>query len=458
MPSLERNTPHRRAARLRGTFLLGVLLAALVPAAADCGGDDDDGVGPGGGFNCADEFGARCSTPCTNDPACGAGLFCSNGACTAQCSGDRGCGGGQSCSTQGRCVGVGTGGSGGAGGSGLPPNMGSGGAGGGVSGAGGSGNCPDVTAKFTQIIPAVMLVIDRSASMNCYGTDEAEIQPDCPTHTNPNDAQSRWQLLKGPLLNVTRNLEKSVIFGATFYTTGGQCAVELNAEKFRIENADEFKALYDSLQPEGNTPTSQAIEAATATTNSPASELPPNTPKFMILATDGSPNCAAQGEDAQDEAVGAIGAAFASGVPTFVVAIGALFEGDSQIEQERRARFQEMADAGAGKAEAPIYFASDSTKLEAALTGIINGVRPCSFDLDVALDNPEADGPKGVVTIGTSPIPFNDPNGWQLTDNNTITFVGTACTSIQNGATDVKASFPCGVETTPVPPPPPPPR
>jgi hypothetical protein len=449
-------------------FLWGAALLAIAPLVADCGGggDDDDDNNTGARLDpCSTVYQAQCGVTCSDAAPCATGLFCSNGACTAQCTSEGGCSSGQVCTVNGRCI-SNSGGS--AGGPPIGPGLsgsGGGGSGGsaGVSGAGGGGDCPDVKVAFQPVNPAVMVVVDRSASMKCHIDREAELYPqgDCPKSDSENDAESRWRSLKEPLLQVMEELQGDVIFGATFYTTGNQCSLDVDGVPFRIENFDEIKAQYDSLTPEGSTPTDGAIRAATTAMNAADSGLPADTPKFIILASDGSPNCATGGGDAQNATVAAVGDAYDSGIQTFVVAIGQLFS----AVPEKEARFQDIANAGVGlgkpggaTAEPELYLASDREVLANDLRSIINGVRPCSFDLDVALTNPELDGPKGVVTIDNQPVPFNDPNGWRLADNNTVEFVGTACASIQNGSTNVQASFPCGVETTPAPPRPPPPR
>jgi von Willebrand factor type A domain len=469
MPSLERTTSAGRAQRLRGTFFLGALVAALVPSAVDCGGGsgDDDDNGSGSGFNCVDAFGTRCGSTCASDTACGEGLFCSNGACTAQCNAASGCGADRVCSVQGRCVPSGTNGASGAGGSGLPGTGGTGGgggSGGGTSGSAGGGNCPDVSVQFRPIVPAIMLVADRSASMRCPIDDDAEVIGQCgsPSSAGPG---SRWVTFRDGLLPFIQQQQENALFGVTFYPNGDGCGIApVPAVPLLVGAHEEISVAYNSgaNEPSGQslTPTGSGVDAAVAEIN--ATELPPNTPKFIILASDGSPLCG-QGTEAAQEAAAltAVGDAFDSGIRTFVIAIGELFNAN----EDKEAQFREMADAGVGfgkpggSAErGPLYFVDDPATLENALKSIINGVRPCSFDLDVALTNPQVDGPKGVVSIDNNPVTFNDPNGWRLADNDTIEFVGAACTSIQNGSTDVKASFPCGVETTPVPLPPPPPR
>ncbi len=447
----------RPLGRYRGLFLWAVALAALAPLVADCGGgggdDDDSGVRPGSN-PCDSVYQGKCGATCATDDACPAGLFCGNGACTAQCSSEGGCASGQSCSVKGRCVGQGTGGTG----PGGPPiTQGSGGAGGGASGAGGGGTCAEVAAKFQPIIPAVMIVVDRSASMECPIDSPADVIDECGNQADPNSPGSRWQTFKGPLLELVQEQQEKVIFGITFYPEGNNCGVEASSTvTLRAGASDEIVAKYNLEVPGGSTPTGAAIDSA-ANQIRAVTDLPPGTPRFILLASDGSPRCGQGSENAQQTAARqAIEGAFGDGIRTFVLAIGALF--DEDVAPDKLAQFQQLANAGAGVAagqpDAPLFLASNGAALTAELTKIINGVRPCSFDLDKALADPTVDGPRGTVTIDGQQVDFDGTNGWQLTDADTVQFFGTACTAVQS-STDVKAVFPCGVATDPAPPPPP---
>jgi hypothetical protein len=474
--SLTSHAAPRTARRLRGMFLWGALLAALVPFSVDCGGgdDDDNGAGPGTDV-CSTVYQGQCGVTCSEAAPCASGLFCSNGACTAQCTAATGCGDGLVCSPNGRCVSPGAGGTGGTGGGGLPVGGSSGSGGGGVSGSstgGAGGVCAQVSANFQPVIPAVMLVADRSASMSCPINNAAEtVDGNNKCAGVPADADSptsRWRTFKDSLLPFIEQKQEEVIFGVTFYPRAdntcnaeGQSTVTLRAGAF-----DEIESAYNSKEPGGQTPTGAGLSSAINQIKA-VTDLPPGTPKFIILASDGSPHCGNDSSgDAQQQAaaVGAVGAAFDEGIRTFVIAIGELFTANPA----KAAQFQALADAGFGRGKpgglpqdqaGPLYPVTDTDELNDALTTIINSVRPCSFSLDVALQNPAVDGPRGTVTIDGQNVPFNTADGWKLVGNDSIEFGGAACTQIRGpGSRDVKASFPCDVQTTTPPPRPPPPR
>jgi hypothetical protein len=428
----EQKTPRAAPGGLRLSLLRLIAMVGAGLVIAHCGGGDDDD-GPGGAFNCADQFGARCGTPCTNDPACGTGLFCSNGACTAQCSGDQGCGGGQSCSTQGRCVGGGTGGAGGGGGSGG--SLGVMGSGGGGGNGGQGGQCAGVKVQFTPIIPTVVLLVDQSSSM----TDNP-LDPDNP------GAGNRWDALKEALLadtGVLKSLQGTVNFGFVTYSWSGKsedaCPQTPISVAPTLNNFAAIDAKYSGADTINNTPTGESI---TKVHNEILKAAP--SPKYLILATDGDPDtCAAPDSNGSDPpkqlSLEAVTKAFADdAITTYVIGV-------SRASVERN-HLRQLALAGQGKAldlpDELFFEVGTQAELATALSSIVIGARSCVFDLDANI-TPEA-APKGMVTIDGGPVTLDSPDGWQLNDNNTIEFVGASCQKIKDGATEVQASFPCG--------------
>ncbi len=107
-----------------------------------------------------------------------------------------------------------------------------------------------------------------------------------------------------------------------------------------------------------------------------------------------------------------------------------------------------MANAGAGlpiggPTDAPYYVANDPGELAAAFGGIIHGVRSCTFLLDGVVA--EADWGRGDVRLDGTALPYNDPNGWTLTDGSTLVLQGSACTTFLEAAAPVlSAVWPCG--------------
>lgn len=82
--------------------LRSLLLVAGAGLALACGGEQLPGSMP-----CeSDAPPAMCGETCTDNAACGDGLYCSGGECTAECrymGREGGCPGGETCSVDGQC-------------------------------------------------------------------------------------------------------------------------------------------------------------------------------------------------------------------------------------------------------------------------------------------------------------------------------------------------------------------
>ena len=98
----------------------------------------------------------------------------------------------------------------------------------------------------------------------------------------------------------------------------------------------------------GNTPTRNAENGAAAY----LSRLTDSSPRFILLATDGLPTCLATDTPGSDDSAGAtasVGAARASGFPTFVVGISTRGTADPTLSA--------MANAGGlPRAGTPSYY------------------------------------------------------------------------------------------------------
>jgi hypothetical protein len=95
------------------------------------------------------------------------------------------------------------------------------------------------------------------------------------------------------------------------------------------------------------------------------------------------------------------------------------------------------ADAG----KATFYAAKTPDELRTALSGLLNGVVSCTFDMNATVTgNPAA----GTVLLGSQRLSYGDPNGWTLESNKfQVTLTGTACDGIKAGLAKLAISFPC---------------
>ena len=395
---------------------------------------------------------------CATSSDCAPGTHCGpESTCMAECGAGKACAAGLLCSTaDGRCLpgsvpqGGGTGiPTGQAANPGIPTN---------TSGAGGAGGgCAFSQAKFEQQTPNVMLVVDRSKSME----DEF-------------GADSRWNTVRTALINPTDGfvtaLETQIRFGLTMYTgpimngggtppggggmmpsggsggggagTGGQASTAcpiLVEVPIALNNYAQLSSVYQMTEPLGNTPTGESVAQIWPRIQALDPVLFPG-PRVMVLATDGEPNSCGNTTNQQrgrQLSEDAIEAAYEAGIPTFVISVG-----DDVGEDHLR----RIANLGQGfpvnDMNERFYPASDPSQLAEAFETIINGIRACVFDLNGTVNVGSAS--QGRVTLDGATLTYMDPNGWHLNGNGQVVVDGAACQSIQSGAQGIDIWFPCG--------------
>jgi hypothetical protein len=348
-------------------------------------------------------------------------------------------------------VGSGTGGSGGGLGSGGSGGNAATGTGGGTSTTGAGGDVGPATDAGTpncglqQFQPTpknadILLVLDRSASMQ--------------DPINSSSSTSKWTVVVPTLNNVVDNTDTSVLWGMKSFPegSGSECTAGSVTSNIDVEvaatDASAVTAAITATTPDGNgTPTGDAINAAVAYLKT----LSDTNPKYILLATDGEPSCAAipSSENttaARPYAVTAVTNAKTAGFPTFVIGIGTTASDTTTLNQLADAGGE--VPAGATNPLSPhFYLASDMTTLTAALGSITGQISSCLFPLKTA---PPVlnDGTKVGVYVGTgmTRIPYDATNGWTYTDtsDSTVEVNGSWCNMIQAaGAGAVQIIFGC---------------
>jgi len=403
------------------------------------------------------------------------------------CTSSQTCNPGQICSPQGMCTDVVVGAGGGSGGAGTQPPPGTGignttnipttpqGGGGGVG-----GGCASANVMFKQETPNVMLVVDRSLSME-----------------DPFGTENRWDTLRNaltdPAMGLVATLETQVRFGLTMYTgpafnmggpggpggpgvpggggrtgiggrtggggfgglgaggttggsppaaTGGMasntCPVLVEVP-IALNNYMPIQTVYAANEPLGATPTGESIAAIWPKIQA----LDPVTfpgPRVMVLATDGEPNMCSNINNMMEgrrQSEMAIQAAYEAGIPTFVISVG---DDVGEDHLRRIANIGQGFPANDGMDR--FYPANDPSQLADAFETIISGVRACVFDLNGNVNLNAAT--MGRVTIDGMNLTYMDPNGWHLNGQGQVVVDGAACQQIQQGATGVDIWFPCG--------------
>ncbi len=320
---------------------------------------------------------------------------------------------------------------------------------GGNTGTGGVGNvtgsldanCGIKTQSAKMIPPDIMLVMDRSLSMT---NDVADKQCAGGTGTNGNcGANSKWQLTIPALSQVITNTDATVNWGM-FYLGDepAQCGVATApVVPIAAMNAATITASLTGnlFNGQTGTPTRRAIQGAV----SHLTGLADQNPKFILLATDGQPNCATATTLNTDDSAGtqqAVADALAAGIPTFVVGIG---------NTGAVATLNQVAIAG-GRPQtggaSSYYQVNDAAALSAALGTIVGQAASCTFNIGPPPDDTTVMG-LGVFGDG-APITMDPANGWSFKDATMTSIVinGPTCDQVLTGKIhDVTVAFVCKV-------------
>ncbi|MCB9748645.1 MAG: VWA domain-containing protein [Myxococcales bacterium] len=293
------------------------------------------------------------------------------------------------------------------------------------------GECGADEFMLTKLAPNLMIVLDRSGSM------ESEIQ-----------GLTRWQVAKDAITAVTNGFDAEIRFGLDTYSSclPGGCSAgsivvpiaDANAAAINGFLADKVGAgssdgmggtnggvayLCDSGDPETSTGKSLHTLVGEPTLQDPARG------NAVLLITDGEESGACANPDGPTGAAALL--AQARPVKTYVVG----FSQDVDAGE-----LNAVAQAGGTQ---QYYPADDLQQLEQALQQIAEDVASCEYLLDDVPPNPDDvhvffnDDPAGVA---------RDPvNGWDYDpETNKVTFYGEACALIQNGQVeDIDIVFGC---------------
>jgi len=292
--------------------------------------------------------------------------------------------------------------------------------------------CGNVTVNLAPVTPTVVVLIDQSGSM-----------------TSSFGGQDRWaavtEALTDPAGGVITQLESSVIFGATLYTSdggsaGGVCPM-LTTVPPALNNLAAIETLLTNNSPAGDTPTGESIDAVVQELlNLPPNPEGPNSPPIIVVATDGEPDtCAVPNpQDGQPESVAAAEASYQAGIDLFILSVG------SGVSD---AHLQDMANAGVGLpvgggTNAPYYVANNQGQLVDAFNEIIHGARSCEFVVEGVVDMARAD--EGHVVLNGDSLEFG--TDWNMLDASTLVLLGASCdTFLAEENVLLSANFPCGV-------------
>lgn len=300
----------------------------------------------------------------------------------------------------------------------------------------------------------VYLVIDRSGSM---------LEP------GATPGKTRWEEVVSAVDTALTQYENSVYFGVLLFPANGECGTSGPVVPIGPSTRDEIFFELSRAIPAGGTPTAAALRNAAV---SLIQYHQPGSPQFIILATDGGPNCnfalpvsptcsCTYSSSFEYCCTNYPGACFFGsgclddantlavieenrtqyGIDTFVIGLSGT--------NEYTALLDAMAEAG-GRAqvgEATKYYpAENETQLTNALQAIAVSVISCRIELDEAPMYPNfvhiyLDGAE-VERDGTK------NNGWDYANSqmNVIELYGEPCNRLRDGETHrLTATFACTV-------------
>jgi hypothetical protein len=279
--------------------------------------------------------------------------------------------------------------------------------------------------------PEILLVLDRSSSMNRM-----------PVGAPVGSMATLWTDALGAVDEVVKATQTGVQWGLKMFPAPTGCMVADGAEVgIAPNNYDmvigkaKMTGTNDTVVGMSGTPTDTAMTKATSYLQG----LPSKNPKYIVLATDGQPTCAAGASaglaTAGPAAIASIKAAVAAGYKTYVVGIA--IEGSV-------ATLNEMADAGGVPRTDPanrFYPVANRADLTTALNVITGQVSNCIFPLTKA----PPDKQSVAVKVDGERVPPGMTEGWSYTSDAAmaIQLNGTWCERVKTKAGDVSIVFGC---------------
>jgi hypothetical protein len=293
-----------------------------------------------------------------------------------------------------------------------------------------SKTCVKTTPQTMNLPPDVLIVLDRSGSMN----QAVDGVTTCNTANNncADMGGSKWAQMVTAVDGFLPTAEATVNWGLLFFGSGGQssCTVGTVADVAPAPmNAGPITTAIGRQMPATSTPTTLAVKNASAYLRG----LKDTNPKFILLATDGIPTCGkamcasgvvtmgSQMQCDDDNAIAAVAQAYTDGIPTFVIGIATAGMDSTLSAMATAGGYPRM---GADKTYYPV---ASSAELTAALDAIKNQVGTCFFGIS-AID-PKMMKISGVNADGT-PLNAGD---FTIVGTTGVKLEGQACQDYTDG-------------------------
>ncbi|MEA2700702.1 MAG: hypothetical protein QOI66_4973 [Myxococcales bacterium] len=293
--------------------------------------------------------------------------------------------------------------------------------------------CGVKTFGLDKVTPDLLVVLDKSGSMG--ETPDGQL---CLTLTGINcGPTSKWPQMTAAINQVVGQTDGSIRWGLKLFPEDFICGISTNiAVPVADQTSGAIRNVIAAVLPNGGTPTRGALAGASLYLSS----LNDGHPKYILLATDGEPNCGVSGDQNASDAAAAVSAvrdSVALGIPVFVVGIGNVVDAQATLAA--------MAVAGGRpQAKTPSYYPVSNTADLVSVLGTIGGlIDSCSFNLGSVPPDPS----NVAVTADGTKVPA-DPthrNGWDYAAGQTaVQLYGSWCDASRAGQVkDIKATYGC---------------
>jgi Mg-chelatase subunit ChlD len=266
------------------------------------------------------------------------------------------------------------------------------------------GGCEIRTIDVYGGAPDMLVVLDRSLSMSL---------------------NRRWEPSKQAVKAISHDFGALLRFGVSVFPgAAGDCAQGQLDVPLSIDNGAAIAELVEHTQTTGLTPTGPALSQALRVLGDRTPALDAQVrPGYVLLVTDGEPNCqplpifpdAVQ----QDAARAAVRALREKNIPTYVIGY--------QIDPSYQSLMNELAQLGGTARYRPVESAE---QIVSTFREITKDVVKCSFDLSELSEPSDANFVR--VKLDQTSIALGTSDGWSL-QGNTITLQGAACAKLKDG-------------------------
>jgi hypothetical protein len=269
-------------------------------------------------------------------------------------------------------------------------------------GSGDDASCGGMQFALERVPPNVMLVLDRSGSMD--------------QSIGGGSATTKWTDLKSAVSTLVTNYDGQTRLGASIFSSDGNCGagdITLAAPA----NGMSIMTQLDAKGPAGNTPTAATLAkvAQSGMLNDTTRE------NVVVLATDGLPNCG------DTDVAGKITALYAltPSVKTYVIGVGDATASNPTL-------LNSWADAGHTArtgAATKYYQASSPQDLKAAFDSIVASVVSCKFQMGQT----PPDASQIYVWEDGVQVQVDAANGYSYdAASNSVTLNGSSCDKVKN--------------------------